>query len=639
MYLGRCTLCCLEGIFHVVFRLPRMRVSVFPVVDILRKLLTPQFEIFKILSLPLARTICYNSIVRLRGGQNRRDIGHDLFHTPGRMMARDRRHAKAESAKGNMYSTEDNCRKGDSMFNTMQKQIRQVVLGAMVATATLTGGASPKKTERSSFVPGQKVSTYQTAKAPLTGRRGTTSPNRTNARSSKQVPAVQKGKGVTGQAVKTASPGSWQTDPMDAPRQKVSIPWMPELKFSNKLATFPVTEPENAEFYRQHEYKKDRRKDNSRDWGRCLEYDMLKLGGAYVPDIFYEKAQLPYAERMAFFDNPEWEKIMSALEEQFGSNIGEKRLFNGQPLILGIQMLCSEMLVYGRPLASLTTETESVREAVDLCGMTQLGYWMDIQKAKNREFKDVIPEGYDAKEAQKQQDHLYNFRLLFDCDDYFKAIGVYAENPIRSDLPYYSKEDFAHLTKEQTDELLDLWGILPPQLKVAPQLDTSKIFEEYLAIKADKTGYMYILNNSHPTNKSQDRLRRAQKLAMEMVIYRRPLALLHAENYTLEQVISACHFYYADKFYRRQQKGKSRTKNMQKEAWTMHDLEAKALMNLGKKYHHSDWVEFGQRMYNEGQEFRGLVQKHNDTSVIQTHIARVTEQPRDDDKKKRPLPQ
>ena len=32
----------IQGIFHAVFRLPRMRVSVFPVVDILRKLLTPQ---------------------------------------------------------------------------------------------------------------------------------------------------------------------------------------------------------------------------------------------------------------------------------------------------------------------------------------------------------------------------------------------------------------------------------------------------------------------------------------------------------------------------------------------------------------------------------------------------------------------
>ena len=28
------------------------------------------------------------------GRQIRRDAGHDIFHTPGRMMARDRRHAK-----------------------------------------------------------------------------------------------------------------------------------------------------------------------------------------------------------------------------------------------------------------------------------------------------------------------------------------------------------------------------------------------------------------------------------------------------------------------------------------------------------------------------------------------------------------
>ena len=46
---------------------------------------------FQIPPLRFARAFCYNSLVRLRGGRNRRDAGHDLFHTPGRSTARDRR--------------------------------------------------------------------------------------------------------------------------------------------------------------------------------------------------------------------------------------------------------------------------------------------------------------------------------------------------------------------------------------------------------------------------------------------------------------------------------------------------------------------------------------------------------------------
>jgi len=44
--------------------------------------------------LRFARAFCYNPPVRLRGGQNRCDAELDLFHTPGRMAARDRLHAK-----------------------------------------------------------------------------------------------------------------------------------------------------------------------------------------------------------------------------------------------------------------------------------------------------------------------------------------------------------------------------------------------------------------------------------------------------------------------------------------------------------------------------------------------------------------
>ena len=49
---------------------------------------------FQIPPLRFARAFCYNSHVRLRGGRNRRGAGLDLFHTPGRSTARDRRHAR-----------------------------------------------------------------------------------------------------------------------------------------------------------------------------------------------------------------------------------------------------------------------------------------------------------------------------------------------------------------------------------------------------------------------------------------------------------------------------------------------------------------------------------------------------------------
>lgn len=356
----------------------------------------------------------------------------------GAPMAQDRRHAGAESAEGNMYSTEDNCRKGDSMFNTMQKQIRQVVLGAMVATATLTGGASPKKTERSSFVPGQKASTYQMAKAPLTGRRGTTSPNRTNARSSKQAPAVQKGEGVTNQAVKTASSGSWQTDPMDAPPQKVSIPWMPELKFSNKFSACPVPEIQNAEYYINGEFLTDLSKNSFVEGVRCHNVEVLRVAGPYVPDIFYEKSKLPYAERMKFYESSEKKAIMKALKERFETNIGVRKIF-GRPLMEHILNLSNEVLIFGRPLASLPTETESLRTAVDLCGLTQAGYWMDIQKAKNREFKDIVPEGYDKAEFKKQWNDFSMLKRVYHYKDYYRAIGIMPEKCIREDVPYYSE--------------------------------------------------------------------------------------------------------------------------------------------------------------------------------------------------------
>lgn len=500
------------------------------------------------------------------------------------------------------------------ILESAHKRIRQATLLALASMAALVGqSGSRAPSERMTTAPRveQKVSPV-VKKAPLP--------------SAQQSP--QKTKDTTQNSQATS---------------EICIPWMPELKFSNKFSSFPVPEVQNLDYYLKEEYLSDKSKYSSTEAGRVNEALFLRKAAPYIPDVFYEKSKLPYAERMKFYESPEKKEIMKALKERFETNDGAVMVLK-QPLMMRILVLCNEVIVYGRPLVTLPTETESLREAVDICGLTQLGKWMDIQKAKNRELKNIVPEGYDEKEAQKQRQHMPRLRIMYNPYDYFKAIGVMPEKPIRSDCRYFSEEDFAHLTKKQKEELLDLWGILPPYVKVAPGLNSGEIYKEYMAITSDKTGYMYILNNSYPTNKSKERLRRAQKLAMEMVIYRRPLALLHAENYTLEQVIQVCNFRLAKGFYGRQQKGERITGEIGELGFTIGNLEAKALINLGKKYHHPDWVEFGQEMYDAVQkrivvkEKRPLehqvikiektVGKHDDTPVIQHQTAQKSDQSR-----------
>ena len=167
-------------------------------------------------------------------------------------------------------------------------------------------------------------------------------------------------------------------------------------------------------------------------------------------------------------------------------------------------------------------------------------------------------------------------------------------------------------------------------------MDSATVYKIYTKMQADETGYRYAQNHFYGVL-SPEKATKLQKLAMEMVIYRRPLALLHAENYTLEQVIQVCKFRNAEIFYGRQQKGERMTGEIYEIGFVLGNLQAKALMNLGKKYNHPDWVEFGQEMYDAYQkrivvkEKRPLehqvikiektVGKHDDTPVIQHQTA------------------
>lgn len=504
------------------------------------------------------------------------------------------------------------------MIEAIERQIKPAILAVMTSVAALTGVGAGKAAPQN----GVNRSVKQTPAV----QRGKNVQNmkpapqrKTSNQRGKQASVPQTSKGISGQTIKDVpAPMGCQHAP------RILIPDMPELKFSNKLATFPVIPPKNAEYYRQHVYERDRREYNTLDWQRCLEYDMLRLCSPYVPDIFYEKAQLPYAERIKFYDDPKWKKIMSALEKQFGNNIGKKQLWNGCPLILSIQMLCSEMLTFGRPLASLTTETESAREAVYLCGMTQLGNWMDIQKAKNREFKDIIPEGYNEKEAQEQQKHLCYFKGLFG-NQYAKDVGEWAERPIRGDLSYFDEADFAHLTVEKKNELLDLFDYMPYQCKDTPCMGTGEIYALYQKIQADQTGYRYVQQQRPGLSRAQ--AEKVQQLSLEMVIYKRPLALLRAEDYSLEQVMKACHFRFADSFYRWRQKDDKKLGKTNEMGLTMMNMEAKALMDLGKRFNHPEWGQFGQEMQDTIQKCE-VVGRHNDSQMIQNQVAKVANEPR-----------
>ena len=162
-------------------------------------------------------------------------------------------------------------------------------------------------------------------------------------------------------------------------------------------------------------------------------------------------------------------------------------------------------------------------------------------------------------------------------------------------------------------------------------------------MRADKTGYRYI--QERRPGLSKEEAAKVQKLAMEMVIYRRPLALLRAEDYSLEQVINACHFRHAELFYEDQQKGERLTGEIYEFGFVMANLQAKALINLGKKFNHPDWVEFGQEMYDAYQKrivvkdmkrpvkqqvikIEKTVGKHDDSQMIQKQVAKVSDAPR-----------
>ena len=174
-------------------------------------------------------------------------------------------------------------------------------------------------------------------------------------------------------------------------------------------------------------------------------------------------------------------------------------------------------------------------------------------------------------------------------------------------------------------------------------MGTGEIYALYQKIQADQTGYRYV--QQQRPGLSREQAQKVQKLSLEMVIYKRPLALLRAEDYSLEQVMKVCQFRHAELFYQDQQKGERLTGEIYEFGFVLANLQAKALMHLGKKYNHPDWVEFGQEMYDAYQKrivvkdmkrpvkqkvikIEKTVGKHDDTRVIQNQVARVADAPR-----------
>ena len=98
--------------------------------------------------------------------------------------------------------------------------------------------------------------------------------------------------------------------------------------------------------------------------------------------------------------------------------------------------------------------------------------------------------------------------------------------------------------------------------------------------------------------------------------------------------MKVCDFRCAEIFYERQQKGEQPKNKLREKLLCMANLEANALVNLGKQYNHPDWIEFGKKMYEENQKRAITVQKHDDSQMIQNQVAKVADEPRVRDQSK-----
>ena len=463
------------------------------------------------------------------------------------------------------------------MIEAIERQMKPAILAVMTSVAALTGVGAGK------VAPQNGVS--RSIKQAPTVQRGKT------VRYGKQVPGVQVVKGVSGQNIKNAPQ---KTNTNSVPAVAFSIPSMPELKFSSKLAGIPLPKVERKSLYEPEESQRLRRN------------DALRAAVPYIPDIVYEKSKLPYAERMKFMNSEYW-KIENAFRKEFDRTVGEKLVWHLN-LRTHVVRICRELLIYGRPVATLPTETNSVREAIDLCGLTQLGYWIDIQKAKNREFNVLIPEGYDEQEALQQKKYLYDLYLIYGEAAYDKAMGLRSEKPISVDCPCYTARDFAHLTQAQRKKLLDMFKLLPENVKKAPALGARETMHDYQEILADATGYGYIhkhVSSLMPTEMAI----KAQKLSLEILTYGQPLILLKGKQYSLEQIMYVCRFRQAEDFYRRQQGKYVEEKMFDEVEQAIYNREAKAMMALGEKFKHPEWAQFGNNMLKNIPPLQIAIQK------------------------------
>jgi len=460
------------------------------------------------------------------------------------------------------------------MIESIERQIKPAVLAVMTSVAALTGmgAGQPRNTQRTP----QKAPVVQRAKV--------------SSGQVKKAPSIP--------VKKTALRG---VERENTPAVSFSIPYRPDLKFSNKLSSALLPTVAETNFYTSAQYQ------------RICKNDALRAASPYVPDIFYEKSKLPYTERIKFYESPDYWIIEDAVRKEFDKAVG-KKLVHGLNLRTHIAYICRELIIYGRPLATLPTETESLREAVDLCGLTQLGKWMDIQKAQNRDHRYYVPKEYDEVEALRQSKHLLGILRMYGDAAYTQIVGIRSEKPINDDCPYYSEQDFSHLTAVKKKKLLEMLYLLPENIKNVPRSGARATWNEYEKIKADETGYAYFgayIKQRLPKKWEKDELIEYQKLCLEMLTYGRPEVLLKAKGASLEQIIYICHFRNAEDFYRRQKGEKVGQRPFDQLERMIYDREANALVTLGKKYKHMDWVKFGDEMLKAPPPVQVIAQEQN----------------------------
>lgn len=312
----------------------------------------------------------------------------------------------------------------------------------------------------------------------------------------------------------------------------------------------------------------------------------------FIPDKIYLMTEKPYEDRVAFH-NSEEKRVMMEQVYQYLQKKYPGRLVHNVPIVKQTQRQADEILLCGRPVATIDTKRVPLRKAVDLCGMTQVGMWMDMIKAQNTEHKIYYPKGYKHDEIEPHLKYYISLEMMYGYDEYCKTVGFTPKKAINKVCPY-STEDFAGVSPSEKRKILKMFEFMPPEILNAPPLHRSYLIQRYEKVSSDKTGYTYIQDYAQSKRKkiTNEYAAEVQKMCLEILLYRRPIALIDKKS-TVENLISRCRYANAIRVYTNQGTLSKHTNNLEF-YW-----EANAIKQLGLKWERDDFVQFAQKMHLE----------------------------------------